>query len=213
MNAPDPRLTLARADLADQALEGLVASARYAATRRLTVAAPSASLVRTASPDAERLDELLRGETFDALEAAGDYVWGQARRDGYVGFVRADALAPVPALRDVVPESRRRAYGDTQPPRRPDPGQRVTGTWNHGSFWIMLFSQCGAEQLLGARCDAERDRVPEPGELVHLVHGWDSSSEAAGLVPPRVWRSLLRARLIRDRTVPTGIPSAVAASW
>jgi hypothetical protein len=41
---------------------------------------------------------------------------------------------------------------------------------------MVLFSQCGAEQLLGAWRDADRDRVPEPGELVYLVHGWDSSS-------------------------------------
>jgi hypothetical protein len=39
------------------------------------------------------MDELIHGERFDALEQVGDFVWGQARRDGYVGFVRREALA------------------------------------------------------------------------------------------------------------------------
>ena len=42
----------------------------------------------------ERTDELIYGERFDALETNGDFVWGQAARDGFVGFVPAAALAP-----------------------------------------------------------------------------------------------------------------------
>jgi hypothetical protein len=30
----------------------------------------------------------------------------------------------------------------------------------------MFFSKCGVKQLPGARRDGERNRVPEPGELV-----------------------------------------------
>lgn len=90
----DARLTLARPDLAAQPLEGLVAAARYERSTPLQAAAPSLPLLRAPDSNAERLDELIRGELFDALERQGDFVWGQARRDGYVGFVRAADLAP-----------------------------------------------------------------------------------------------------------------------
>jgi hypothetical protein len=90
----DPRLTLARADLADARLEGVVAAARYAPAREMVVRAPVAPLHRAPDPASERMDELIHGERFEALEADGGYVWGQAGRDGYVGFVPAEALSP-----------------------------------------------------------------------------------------------------------------------
>ncbi|HTX50719.1 MAG TPA: NlpC/P60 family protein [Caulobacteraceae bacterium] len=93
----DPRLTLARPDLAADALEGVVAARRYRPSRRVSVSAPVAPLWRAADTTSERLDELIFGETFDALEDVGEFLWGQARRDGYVGFVRAADLAPARA--------------------------------------------------------------------------------------------------------------------
>jgi cell wall-associated NlpC family hydrolase len=62
-------------------------------TERLATIAASAALRRAPDERSERMDELVLGEPFEALEPAGDYLWGQARRDGYVGFARADALA------------------------------------------------------------------------------------------------------------------------
>ncbi|MGH6955682.1 MAG: NlpC/P60 family protein [Caulobacteraceae bacterium] len=97
MSEPDPRLTLARPDLATRSLEGLLAAKRYGETHRLRLNVPSAPLWRSAEPGAERVDEMIYGETFDALEREGARCWGQARRDGYVGFVEASALAPAGA--------------------------------------------------------------------------------------------------------------------
>ncbi|MFI4936667.1 MAG: peptidoglycan endopeptidase, partial [Caulobacterales bacterium] len=94
MSPLDPRTTLARPDLAAQALEGVAPADRYGAPRTLQLALPFAALRRSADPAAEQLDQLLYGERFDALAPAGDFLWGQARRDGYVGFVEAAALAP-----------------------------------------------------------------------------------------------------------------------
>ena len=89
----DPRTTLARPDLADRRLEGLVRAARYAETHPLTCVAP-ASAVRTAPDEtAGQEDQLLYGETFEVLDEAGGWAWGQARRDGYVGHVRMSDLA------------------------------------------------------------------------------------------------------------------------
>ena len=41
------------------------------------------------------MNELIYGERFDALETRGGFAWGQAARDGCVGFVAAGALAPL----------------------------------------------------------------------------------------------------------------------
>ncbi|MDO8902870.1 MAG: C40 family peptidase [Phenylobacterium sp.] len=93
----DPRLTLARPDLAAVALEGRVAAERYAAPtpRACRVAATA---IRTApASGAEQADQLLFGETFDVLDEADGFAWGQARRDGYVGYVDLEALG-VPVL-------------------------------------------------------------------------------------------------------------------
>jgi cell wall-associated NlpC family hydrolase len=88
----DRRITLARPDLARQELEGVVRARQFAAAKALVVAAPNAAI--RAAPDAasEQVDQLLLGEGFDVMEAHGAFVWGQARRDGYVGYVEAAAL-------------------------------------------------------------------------------------------------------------------------
>ena len=93
MSLADPRLTLARPDLAAEDLEGVAPAARYAPRQHLAVTAPNAALRKAPDPAAEQLDQLLYGESFDAVERQGEFWWGQARRDGYVGFVAAEALA------------------------------------------------------------------------------------------------------------------------
>ena len=45
-----------------------------------------------ASTATERVDQLLFGEIFDALDRRGGRVWGQARRDGTVGWIDGTAL-------------------------------------------------------------------------------------------------------------------------
>jgi cell wall-associated NlpC family hydrolase len=91
----DPRNLLARADLADERLEGLVRADRFAAVRPMRCVGASAGIHRRPEAGSERRDELLYGEGFDVLEARDGWAWGQARRDGYVGFVRTGSLAAV----------------------------------------------------------------------------------------------------------------------
>lgn len=90
----DPRLTLAREDLAADWLEGVVRAARFARPRPMRTAAPFASIRRSPDAASEQFDQLLFGETFEVLESKGGFAWGQARRDGYVGFVESAALSP-----------------------------------------------------------------------------------------------------------------------
>ena len=98
----DPRLTLARADLADAALEGLVRAERFEDPTAMRLVIPAAAVRAAPSVDAEQVDQLLFGERFDVLEVEDGFAWGQAARDGYVGFVEAAALSP----RDLPPTHR-----------------------------------------------------------------------------------------------------------
>ena len=99
----DARVTPLRDDgLASRALEGRVPARTYVEPRPTVCAVPAAGLRRAASADAEQLDQLLFGELFDVLDEAGGFAWGQARRDGYVGYVQSAALAaagPAPTHR------------------------------------------------------------------------------------------------------------------
>jgi hypothetical protein len=91
----DPRTTLATRGLADARLQGLVAAPAYAPTTPMRCAAPSAGVYSDAAMSAEMPDELLFGEVFEVLVEDGDVVFGQARRDGYVGWVALAALSPM----------------------------------------------------------------------------------------------------------------------
>ena len=96
MTAPaalDPRTTLARPDLAEQALEGLVRADAYRPTRPMHGAVAVAD-IRAADGPSARIDQLLFGEAFDVLDQRGERVWGRARRDGVVGWMALADLAP-----------------------------------------------------------------------------------------------------------------------
>lgn len=110
----DPRLTLARDGIAARSLEGIVPAERYVETRVRQTQVPSAALRRVPSTEAEQLDQLLFGELFEVLVEADGWAFGQARRDGYVGYVAAAALgdpgaAPTHTVRAL------RTYGFSAP--------------------------------------------------------------------------------------------------
>ena len=90
----DRRTLLARPDLADSRLEGLVRAERFAEVKAMRCIRSTAGILKAPEDGSVQEDELLFGEDFDLLEARDGWAWGQARRDGYVGFVRAEALAP-----------------------------------------------------------------------------------------------------------------------
>jgi hypothetical protein len=110
----DPRLTLARDGIAARALEGIVPAERYVDTTLRQARLPAAALRRAPSPEAEQLDQLLFGELFEVLAEADGWAFGQARRDGYVGYVLSEALgapgaAPTHTVRAL------RTYGFSAP--------------------------------------------------------------------------------------------------
>ena len=90
----DTRYTPSREGRTSLALEGVVKATTFVQPRAMTPACASAAIRAAPAVDAEQVDQLLFGETFDVLDEADGFAWGQARRDGYVGFVEAAALAP-----------------------------------------------------------------------------------------------------------------------
>ena len=98
----DPRTTLARPDLAEQALEGIVRAAAFRPVRAMHCAVAVADIHTGVAAGEHPVDQLIFGEAFDVLDPRDDLVWGGARRDGVVGWVPASALgdgAPLPTHR------------------------------------------------------------------------------------------------------------------
>lgn len=88
----DPRTILARPDLAEQALEGIVRASAYRAPRAMHCVVPVADIHADAVAGNDPVDQLIFGEAFDVLDDRDDQVWGRARRDGIVGWVMRSAL-------------------------------------------------------------------------------------------------------------------------
>ena len=99
MDALDPRLTPARADIAAKHLEGKVEAARFVEGEPREVVEPQAPLRRAPSPEAPLDTEALKGERVTVYETTDEgWAWGQLESDGYVGWLPAGALrAPGPA--------------------------------------------------------------------------------------------------------------------
>ncbi|MGQ2992170.1 MAG: C40 family peptidase [Brevundimonas sp.] len=99
----DPRTLLARPDLAEQAVEGVVLAATYRPTVAMHGRLAVTDIQADAARDSVRVCQLLFGEAFDVLERRDGRAWGRARRTGSVGWLDMDALKPgAPAARFTV---------------------------------------------------------------------------------------------------------------
>jgi len=94
----DPRITPWRDGIAARSLEGVLEAEVYLDPKAMGCAVAATAIRSAASHDAEQMDQLLFGERFEVLEEEGAWVFGQAARDGYVGFVEAAALQPAGAM-------------------------------------------------------------------------------------------------------------------
>lgn len=92
----DPRTTPLRDGIASSALEGLVKAEVYLDPKVRVCARPATGVLRGPDAASEQMDQLLFGEAFDVIEEEGAFLWGQARRDGYVGYVAAAAMSAGP---------------------------------------------------------------------------------------------------------------------
>jgi cell wall-associated NlpC family hydrolase len=93
MSALDPRTTPARADLAAAYLRGKVKADRFAEGIVHRVVEASAPVRHAPAPDAMLDSEMLHGEEVTVYETSEEgWSWGQIVRDGYVGYLPANAL-------------------------------------------------------------------------------------------------------------------------
>ena len=112
----DMRVTPLRDGIASRSLEGVLRAEVYLDPKVMVCAAPAAGIHRAPDAASEQMDQLLFGETFEVIEEEGDLFWGQAPRDGYVGFVATSALAaPTPDLMPTHRISAVRTYAFAEP--------------------------------------------------------------------------------------------------
>lgn len=90
----DRRITPARKDIAAAHLHGEVEADAFVEPTRFRVLASSVPMHRARDASLGYETELLHGELIDVYEIGDGWAWGQAVRDGYVGYVEALALAP-----------------------------------------------------------------------------------------------------------------------
>jgi len=90
----DPRITPWRDGIAARSLEGVLEAEVYLDPKAMGCMTAATGIRAAADANSEQMDQLLFGERFEVLEEEGAWVFGQAARDGYVGFVEAAALAP-----------------------------------------------------------------------------------------------------------------------
>jgi hypothetical protein len=88
----DKRVTPARLDLAARHLEGKVTAAKFVEGRAVQVLRGMAGLQAAPTETAGLRTQLLFGEEFTVYEEKYGWAWGQAALDGYVGYVRSDAI-------------------------------------------------------------------------------------------------------------------------
>lgn len=121
----DPRVTLLKDGVADLALEGLIPAERYLRPRTRQCAITAAPIRRDAANDAEQTNQLVTGELFDVLDETDGWAFGRARRDGYVGWAPAAALAEEP-LTPTHRVSAVRTYAFPAPDVKASPARLVT---------------------------------------------------------------------------------------
>lgn len=91
---PDRRTHPYRTDIASISLKGKVESERFVPARIHHVTASSVPLRRAPDPALGYDSELIAGEIFEVYDIdVSGFAWGQAQRDGYVGYLPVSALA------------------------------------------------------------------------------------------------------------------------
>lgn len=92
MTALDRRLHAFRDDLADIGLKGQIEARRFVEGEAAEIIVPVADLKGAPKRDAGVDHQLLLGERIRVFDRAAGHAWVQSERDGYVGYVSADAV-------------------------------------------------------------------------------------------------------------------------
>ncbi|MGH6854111.1 MAG: C40 family peptidase [Aestuariivirga sp.] len=93
MTELDRRLHAYRSDLADARLLGRIVAERFVEGRLMQMADPLIAIHKAPRFDAMQISQALMGETVRVFEVQEGWAFAQLERDGYVGYVSADALS------------------------------------------------------------------------------------------------------------------------
>src|SRR5262245_49544866 len=88
----DPRINAYREDLASDRLRGKVKASRFVAGKVMQVARAAVVLRSRPVPAAGLATEALFGEHVVVYDEVQGWAWCQIERDGYVGYLPANAL-------------------------------------------------------------------------------------------------------------------------
>ncbi len=191
MTSFDRRVTPARPDLAARHLQGQVTAARFVDGTPREVRDASAPLHRAPAPDAPLDTEALKGERVTVYETNDEgWCWGQLDRDGYVGWLPAEALAaPGPRATHAVTALRTLAFPgpsiELPPAAAYSLGCRLAVTRIEGALAATPSGWVPARHLapLGAR---EPDFVAVAERFVGVPYRWGGKTslgiDCSGLV-------------------------------
>lgn len=223
----DRRRYAYRDDLAAVGLESRVRAPRYAEGYRHQVLRASTAVRRQPDSSLGLETELLFGEVFTVYDKADGWAWGQAERDGYVGYVPDDALSSSVAE----PTHRVTAIGTfiypvpdiKSPPRMhvslntplavAEPGDRFSALATGGYV---------VSRHIGLRSKAARDYVEIAERLLGVPYLWGGRTrigvdcsglvqlamEAAGLGSPRD-SDMQQAEVGDNVLVPVAVDGAI----
>ena len=185
MASLDRRLHAFRPDLADAALQGQVEADRFSTGQAAVVCVAAADL-RTAPDPSQGIDtQLLFGEAVTCFEVRDGWAWVKNERDGYVGYLPADALDvplgepthQVSALRTFVyPESHMK--GPVRLALSMTSLVRVVG--REGTFSEIAAGGWIYSDHLAALDDVEADHVKTALRFVGMPYRW-GGKESVGL--------------------------------
>jgi len=88
----DPNRNAYRPDLADRRLEGQVQADRFADGVAACCRSGVAPIKARPNDASEQVNQLLYGETVEVFERRHGWAWARCDHDGYVGYVREEAL-------------------------------------------------------------------------------------------------------------------------
>lgn len=191
----DQRLNAYRDDLADVALEGKVKAREFIAGRPARVRHHFADMLTHPENGAGLLTQTLFGHEVRVFEERDGWAWIKRKSDGYVGYVRSDALAELgsePTHMVFAPRTFLYSQSDLKSPRT---GYRSMGSLltvvdqveTRGTFYAILNSgEAVISKHLRQLGDWEDDPVTVAERLIHTPYLWGGDSgfgiDCSGLV-------------------------------
>ncbi|MDF1794783.1 MAG: C40 family peptidase [Thalassobaculaceae bacterium] len=179
---PDPRLNAYRTDLADARLEGRVSAARFVAGAPSRVATGTASLREAPVDEARQGSELLYGERVAVFERKRGWAWVRNETDGYVGYLREEALGPAESSAATHRVIALRSYLFDAPDLKTVPRatvhltSRVTVTDHHGDWARVADDGWLWAMHLAPLQEVERDPVAVARRFMGAPYAWGGRS-------------------------------------